>query len=246
MWKFINLVVLFMLGICVARAEEPLDVYIFAGQSNMAAKGSEYDKLPAELQREQKSVFVFGENRWISLAPSQDARFGPEISCAATLSEALGKPFGIVKHAKGGTSLAEKWDPDDPESLYAELKAMVDAARASRPIRVVGMFWMQGEKDSKTQAYAEAYQKNLEHFIQRTRADFRSPDMVFIAGRVNPPKSKYPFVEIVRTAQEQCVVENYNFIDCDDLPKLKDKIHYNTDGVVEMGRRFANKITERR
>jgi len=151
----------------------------------------------------------------------------------------LEKPFGIIKHGQGGTSLAERWNPQDSSSLYAELKAKVDAARASRPIRVVGMFWMQGEKDSKTQAYAEAYQKNLEQFIQQARADFGSPDMVFIAGRVNPPVSKYPYVKTVRAAQERCASKNYYFVDCDGLPKLKDHVHYNTDGLVEMGRRFA-------
>lgn len=223
----------------LANAEKPLDVYIFAGQSNMMAKGSEYDKLPAELQGEQKNVLVFGDAGWMPLVPTEDARFGPEISCAAMLFQSLEKPFGIIKHGQGGTSLAERWNPQDPQSLYAELKSKVDAARASRPIRIVGMFWMQGEKDSKTKEFAETYRSNLERFIQKARIDFDSPDMIFVAGRVNPPVSKYPYVETVRTAQERCASKDYYFVDCDGLPKIKDRVHYNTDGLVEMGRRFA-------
>ncbi|MCF7818382.1 MAG: sialate O-acetylesterase [Kiritimatiellales bacterium] len=216
----------------------PLDVYICAGQSNMQGARSEKSALPAELQAQQDMVFVFDGTQWTPMNPP-DKSFGPEISFAFEMQKALKRPIGIIKHSKGGTNLAKDWSPADPKSLYAQLKRKVDAARESRTINIQGMIWMQGERDSRDEAMASAYQQNLENLIATARRDFGSPEMVFVAGRVNP---LYPFVGQVRTAQENCQAAHYFHIDCDDLPKYEDHLHYTTEGQVLLGQRFAKKI----
>ena len=105
---------------------------------------------------------------------------------------------------------------------------------------MVGMIWMQGESDSRDKNMAEAYSKNLADFIQTLRKDFKSPAMFFVAGRVNPPKDRFPYGDIVRNAQEKCTVPGYAFVDCDTLEKTHDRLHYNTRGLVDMGYRFAD------
>ncbi len=218
----------------------PLEVYICAGQSNMQGARSQKALLPPELQAVQENIYVFDGADWRRMEPAEQG-FGPEISFAVQMQAAGGKPIGIIKYSKGGTSLARDWNPQDPKSLYAELRRRVEAARRSMPIQLKGMIWMQGERDSREESMASAYRENLERLIQAARRDFDSPVMGFVAGRVNP---LYPFVDRVRRAQESCRAEKYAFIDCDDLAKYDDNLHYDTASIVEMGRRFAARLIE--
>ncbi len=217
----------------------PLDVYICAGQSNMQGARSQKSLLPPELRTVQENIFVFDGADWRRMEPAEQG-FGPEISFAVQMQAASGKPVGIIKYSKGGTSLGRDWNPKDPDSLYAKLRQRVGAARQSMPIQLKGMIWMQGERDSRDETMAAAYRENLESFIQTARRDFKVPQMGFVAGRVNP---LYPFVDQVRLAQESCRSEKYAIINCDDLIKYGDNLHYDTPSIVEMGRRFAARLT---
>ncbi|MCF7818957.1 MAG: sialate O-acetylesterase, partial [Kiritimatiellales bacterium] len=219
---------------------EPLDVYVCAGQSNMAGAG-EKASLPPELQAAQTNVFVFNGTGWDVMEPTATG-VGPEISFAYAMQQALGKPIGIILHAVGGTNLATNWNPlltADAGNLYAVLTNKVEAARQTREINVKGMIWMQGENDSKKADMAAAYGQNLTNLVLAARADFQNPSMSFVAGRVNP---LYAYVALVRAAQESCALPGYSWVDCDDLPKNPDNLHYNTDGQVLLGQRFAAKI----
>ncbi|MFA7369322.1 MAG: sialate O-acetylesterase, partial [Kiritimatiellales bacterium] len=218
----------------------PLDVYVCAGQSNMAGAGTK-DGLPPELQAPQPNVFVFDGSGWTVMEPAATG-VGPEISFAYEMQKALNKPIGIILHAKGGTNLATNWNPlltAEAGNLYVVLTNKVEAARQTREIHVKGMLWMQGENDSRSADMAAAYGSNLTNLIQAARADFQNPAMPFVAGRVN---CSYPYTGLVRTAQETCTVPGYYWVNCDDLPKNPDNLHYNTDGQVLLGQRFAQSI----
>ena len=236
------LATMFMLGERALAEEKPLKVFVLAGQSNMRGRRAKVSEIPGDLKGEQKEVLFFGGRQWTPLAPGKTEKqgFGPEISFARGMSEKLNEPIGTIKHSVGGSSLAVRWSPSDPKSLYAQLVKKVEAARKSRRIKIVGMLWMQGERDARDRKMAGAYAPNLAALIEAARKDFKSPDMFFIAGRVNPPKRGYRFVDVVRKAQEECRASNYAFIDCDALQKGPDNLHYTTEGYVEMGYRFAD------
>ena len=121
------------------------------------------------------------------------------------------------------------------------MKALVEDAGKKKKIEIVGMLWMQGESDAKPQ-FASAYGENLKNFIETVRKDFENPDLFFVAGRINPTKQNYDqkLVRIVRTAQESCPLEGYAWVDCDDLTKVGDNVHYDTEGLVELGYRMAD------
>jgi Carbohydrate esterase, sialic acid-specific acetylesterase len=219
----------------------PLKVFVLAGQSNMVGSRAVAAELPEALQGIQEQAFFFDGQAWVALAPgvTEETGFGPELSFACQMTATLKEPVGIIKHSVGGTDLAERWDPVNPKSLYAELVEKVRAARESRPVEVVGMLWMQGERDSKDAEMAAAYGDNLGELIKSARRHFENPDMPFVAGRVNPPEAEFLHVGLVRNAQEECRLGQYAFIDCDTLPKGPDNLHYDTEGVVTMGERFA-------
>lgn len=229
-----------------AYAEAPLKVVVCAGQSNMLGKRSTVAELPEALQGTQQNLLInFESDGWEPLVPGksygkyQAKGFGPEVSFAAALSAALNEPIGIIKHSQGGTNLAGQWSGGKP---YERLAEAVQKAKASKNIEIIAMLWMQGESDCKEQAMAESYQANLEALIQRCRDDFESPNMIFIAARVNPEGERFAYTDVVRTAQETCSAANYAYIDCDSLPKVDDGVHYSTAGIVEMGQRFADKL----
>ena len=232
----------FMLGETVLAEEKPLKVFVLAGQSNMAGRLAKLSELPDDLKGEQKEAFFFNGQRWIPLTPgkTESRGFGPEIPFAHRMTEKLGEPVGIIKFARGGSNLAEQWSPTNPESFYVRLLGMVEAAQKSRKIKVVGMLWMQGERDAKLRKMAEAYAENLAKFILAARNDYKNPELFFVAGRVNPPKRKFPFVDAVRKAQEECKAPHYALINCDTLKKGPDNVHYATQGYIDMGTKFAD------
>ena len=222
-------------------AERPLKVFICAGQSNMGGARAKASELPAELKAPQRNALFWDGKAWIALAPGKTERkgFGPEISFAHAISAAIREPVGIIKHSVGGTDLASQWSPKNRNSLYAALLRKVKAAGKARRIEIIGFLWMQGERDSRDKAKAEAYAKNLAGLVRAARKDLGAPRMLFVAGRVNPPAGVYKYVGLVRKAQETCAEPGYAFIDCDTLSKGADNLHYDTRGLVEMGKRFA-------
>lgn len=227
-----------------SAADEPLTVFVFAGQSNMVGKRARAEELPKTYSGEQKNVLLFDGKRWLPYRPGlgQPAGFGPEVSAAYELAAKLGTPVGIIKHSVGGTNLAVQWNPAAKKSLYSTLKDKVAAAGKARPIKVVGAFWMQGGADAKSKEMAGAYADNLDKLIAAMRRDFDNPTLPFVAGRSGSssttPPPRYPSLPEVRAAQEQ-VRKHYAWVDCDNLTRGPDKIHYDTPGLVDLGRRMA-------
>jgi len=219
-------------------AGEKLLVFVLAGQSNMQGSG-EGAKLPAQLKAPQKDVLVFDGKGWQPLKPG--GRFGPEVTFGRDMAKALGRPVGIIKFAVGGTNLAYNWHPKVAKNLYAKTLALVNAAKKSRPIEIAGMLWMQGERDSLFGGMAEKYAANLKELVTSARKDYEAPQMPFVLGRVNPP-ARYKFAGKVRKAQQEIAEPKTAWIDCDDLPKHRDNLHYNTQGQITLGERFAAAI----
>jgi hypothetical protein len=220
-----------ILALSMAHAGEPVPVFILAGQSNMDGRADPAG-LPADLPP-PANVLVFTGSDWGQLRPGK--QFGPEISFGPAMATALGREIGLVKFAKGGTNLAADWKPDGG-GCYGLLLKRVQAAVASRQIRLAGLLWVQGESDGKDTAMASAYLDNFVVLVGRLRADFQVPDLPVVALRVNPP---FPHAPAVRAALEKPGLARYAWVDGDDLAKAKDKLHYDAAGQIELGRRLA-------
>lgn len=226
-----------------ATAEDaPLPVFLLAGQSNMAGHGF-VKELPKEKLAAQPDVLFYAKDEWLPLEPGKvpaETKFGPEVSFGQAMAKHLGKTVGLIKSAQGGTDLAERWSPHNEGNMsFKSFVKKVKAAQKSRKIVIVGMIWMQGEADAKDEAMAKAYQKNLVTFIQTLRLEFGVADMPFVCGRINPVAAKYTSVPAVRAAQESVKMPGYLMIDCDNLSKGHDNIHYNAEGQLQLGELFA-------
>jgi lysophospholipase L1-like esterase len=225
-----------------AKPQEELPVFVLAGQSNMQGLGRTYE-LPGPLRLADPKVLIFDNNArtWKPYQPHPKG-FGPELMFGREMAKAMGKPIGMIKYSGSGSDLFMTWNPAGPkENLYYKLVALVQQAKKTRPIRIMGMCWMQGERDSRGERLAVKYAENLDRLVTRSRADFGAEAMPFVLGRVNPPES-YGAREIVRKAQAAIALPGTAWIDCDALPMHPDKLHYNTAGQLKLGRLFAEKM----
>ena len=251
MKRFLLILVIGVLlkGFSGAKESQPLPTFIFAGQSNMVGKRCKVENLPQDLQMENPNALFFDakNEKWIPIAPGKTeiSGFGPEIAFAVEMSEDLNQTIGIIKHSRGGTNLYTQWNPENPNSLYAELNRKVEAARKLRSIQVIGMIWVQGGADSKSEMMSKAYSENLKQLIQRSRKDFQNPDMPFLSGRIPAKSSKTkPHWRIVRSAQQDLQLQGYQWVNCDDISTGSDNIHYDEAGMVKLGERQAKMMLE--
>ena len=225
-----------------AADEEPLPVFLLAGQSNMEGCAIVAD-LPEEKRQKQEQVLFFDKDQWLPLEPGtvpEGKRFGPEVSFGQAMAKHLGKTVGLVKVASGGTDLAERWSPDGNKNVcYRNFIKKVKDAQKNRKIEIKGMIWMQGGADAKNEDSAKAYKDNLTRFIESLRKEFDAPGMPFVCGRSNPEATKFAYIQDVRTAQESVALPGYLWFDCDAITKGADNVHYNAAGQLVAGELFA-------
>jgi len=128
---------------------------------------------------------------------------------------------------------------------------------------IKAMTWQQGEADARDIAgldNSNAYAKNLKHFIARVREQFATPEMLFVYGYVIPlEQPRFTGRKEVRQAQfdiyqksgRAMATKGALLVQTDDLPLRcnepginmpKDKVHFNTLGQLELGRRYASAI----
>jgi hypothetical protein len=253
----------------VARAEEPIRVYVFAGQSNMVGK----DTLASDLPRIAPSAMVPSPSvqfwgpiadfptSWGPLrAPTEIVQprthqgFGPEIGAGPLLARMHpDSTIAIVKFASSGTSLYRDWNPNRPDGLYPQMIERVRSAIANlrssgtrAPVRLAGFFWMQGEADSDRLKQARNYEANLEAFVRAVRKDLRAPSLPFVFGRIadlrRESTAHFQYSNIVRSGQGEVArtVPNTFMVSTDDLERSPaQRIHFSSRGTYELGRSFV-------
>jgi len=173
-------------------------VFVFAGQSNAVGVDT-LDELRADQRAPQPNVLFYGPNEtgntWSPLTPCSNSPslggcFGPEISTAKTISNALGGALvAEVKLAVGATALFDRWNPAGGD-LYNSMVARVNQSIADLQTQkgytgyVAGFFWMQGESDAMSDDFRDDYAANLRNLIASVRRDFNSPNLPFVFGQI--------------------------------------------------------------
>jgi len=241
-------------------------VFILAGQSNMVGGGKSDDLSVSYLTIPDRFTYyrqcqTDQIRRMITFTDSINT-FGPEV----TFGHAIKKAFPndsiiIVKCARGGASLYNAFYPggSDKERALAVQAGLsyydwfnktidlINMATKNKECSFEGVFWMQGERDCRFENPAAEYLENLKYLADSLRSFLNAPKMVFISGRVNPPDDgRYPLQDQVRNAQEALVKHSppASWVNCDNLEKHSDDLHYNSNGQLELGRLFAEKYLE--
>ncbi len=249
------------------------DLWLLAGQSNMQGVGNSKGAAPPhprvklfamndEWRPAEEPLHLLAESRDIVHNPRaqrQEEGFradttgwtkgaGLGLPFAALVSEATGRPIGLIANAHGGTSM-ERWSPSERSkggrSLYGSMYRRFQLLGS--PIR--GMLWYQGESDANEDA-APLYKERFMAFIEAVREDFGQPELPFYMvqiGRyvspVNLDNPRRPDTwDQVQDAQYEIAREmkDVHLVAAVDLP-LDDPIHVGTDGLKVLGERLAKR-----
>lgn len=248
----------------IARGEERALVFLLAGQSNMGGMGVAAE-IPAEMKVMPQNVTLIVNGRNVKGFPQ--GNFGPEVGIALELGKRLPqRRVVLVKFAVGGTSQLA-WSPEyDAErvqrinfshdvragSLYPKMVAEWKQAFPDGTVRPDAILWMQGESDAILSELGHEYRANIERLITHLRQDLQAPEAPFIIGEINPPliaesiHYKFPAVNEVIAAQRAAAKEMKQvfIVTTGGLGKRPDEVHYNTDGQLELGKRFAQRLLE--
>lgn len=235
-------------------------VFLLGGQSNMGGvgHGRELPGTPLEKyyapQAGVKMWNVWNKN-WSTLSSQFDGSdcMGPEVSFGYEMHAAFpNDDIYLVKWSYGGTSLGADWKPgDDPGWCYREFRSAAQAAiknldDAQLAPAVAGMLWMQGEADAANPDLTPSYQTNLAEFIAAVRKEFNTPEMPFVLGRIIQGYGTPENNASIRTAQVTVptLVAHTAWVNTDDLqisPEIP--LHFGTQGQIDLGIRFAEKLT---
>lgn len=278
----ISLLTLFCL---CSMGQDKVQVLFLGGQSNMAGRGvyadlSDADK--ARIEKVSKRVMVSAQGRdAYPLSYYTDGKhqkeFGPELFIGLKLAEAYpDRSFLFIKRAVGGTSLHGAWSPDWTEAkalasergearqkmkLYGEhiadiKKNLGKLKQKGKRYEIIGMAWMQGEKDSRLELSATKYEVNLKRLIGAYRTEFKLPNMPFVLGQINNPvRGKKDYQN--GPAEVRRAIENVSNSDHNvkmiptstdpswkDFPKREDNVHYTAEGQKRLGTAMGKALLE--
>lgn len=243
-----------LLALITVNASGEARIFLLAGQSNMSGAGL-FDQLKKSEQEPPERVKIWHKNQWQPIGPgvsANEGRFGPELSFGRAMQKAYPKDdIYLIKTAAGGTSMHKHWKVTGGSSPM--LKKFLTTAHAAMDnldderikFTIDGMLWMQGESDADQGKGAE-YEDSLKAFIKEMRREFKEREMPFVMGRILPtfdkPAGNGP---LVRAAQET-VAEEVKSVACFDTDRLDriNKGHYNHEGQLELGKRFAKHLLE--
>ncbi|KAL8494512.1 hypothetical protein ACS0TY_025353 [Phlomoides rotata] len=219
------------------------NIFILAGQSNMAGRGQEICtyckpgpnilKLNPALQWEEARDPLHK-----GIDKNKTEGVGPGMPFATRLLEL--KPgygvIGLVPCASGGTSLAWWQKDSNYENLYVNL---IERSRASLKEGGVirALLWYQGEADSAsvvTSIYGEKFKK----FVSDVRTDLQLPNLPVIQVAINKRLDQ----EDSEIRKQQLGVKFPNVVTVDAKGSsyiLADSIHLDTAGATHVGQMLA-------
>lgn len=232
-------------------AEPPADLQLFllAGQSNMAGRGvvEAQDRVP-----HPRIWMLNTEGKWVpAIDPVQYDKpdivgVGPGRSFALALVAA--DPdihVGLIPAAHGGSPIAT-WKPGvwlDQTDDYPWDEAIRRTHLAQQHGTLRAILWHQGEADCHA-GRSEHYAERLHDLIARFRAEFDDPELPFIAGQLGSwpgalsGEHRDRIDEAHRKLPEH--VPHSALVSSDGLsPKTGDFYHFDAASARELGRRYA-------
>jgi len=199
--------------------------------------------------------------------------FGPELAFAQALRELEPKQnVALIKYARSGTSIDPEasmgfgcwysgYKDGKGMNQYDHFLATVRQALSVEDIdndgqkdilEPAGIIWMQGESDAAySEEIARRYENNLKQLIKQMRIDIGVKTLPVVIGQISDSGKDvdgkvWNYSEIVRDAQRAFVErdEYAALVSETDNYGYSDTAHYDTMGVIELGRRFAEEIVQ--
>lgn len=223
------------------------DLYLLAGQSNMAGRGtvetSDRVPVPGIMMLDRTMTWVPAVDPVHFDKPS--AGVGPGRAFAMAVHEVAGlRAIGLVPTAVGGSPISS-WEPgafDAATKTHPYDDAIARARVARHEGRFRAILWHQGEADA-TPELSALYADRLRTVITRLRTELGDPTLPFIIGQLGQfPRSGWSAAkERVDSAQRAVAasVPGVAFVSSDGLRHRGDSLHFDSASARELGRRYA-------
>ncbi len=265
-----------VLAACCQRTDAdepgPFNVFVLAGQSNMAGADSVvgpagFLQTPADRATLFTTAPLPDGAKSDSFVPWQGIQghkvkgklsHGPEVGIARELHQAGWRNVAIIKvHANfGGNHKVWPWGKGG--YLFNAWTKFIDdrlneLRKRGRSIRIRGFVWHQGIDDAIHGQFAKSYERNLTHLIGALRERYKAKNAPFVLARsVNsqiaqpkPDPAKKSPMAAVRRAQMRMptLVQHVACINVDDLPNVNTH-HFPAAGQLVIGGRFGQAILQ--
>ncbi len=222
-------------------------LYLLAGQSNMAGRGTveTVDKTP------RPRVWALNKtNEWVlAIEPLHFDKptvvgVGPGLAFGKLMAAQDTSVFiGLIPAAAGGSAI-DAWTPGgyhEQTKSHPYDEAIRRAKIALRIGTLKGVLWHQGESNSQPELTA-TYEQKLTQLISRFRQEFNQPDLPVVVGTLG----EFYVGKTPPAAQINAILRNLPNRDlrtaCVDAAGLTDKgdqTHFDAPSARELGRRYA-------
>jgi len=228
-------------------AKEKFQIFLLAGQSNMAGRGKigPEDKVPYP-----RVLVLSKEGVWKpAVAPLHYDKSAAGVGLGRSFAIALAEKYpditiGLVPAACGGSSISS-WVPggyhgQTKSNPYDDAVSRTKIAMTSGELK--GILWHQGESDTGAERSAK-HEQQLKDLINRFRVEFSNPTLPFVIGQLGqftekPWNSGRTKVDQAQRAVAK-EVPHCAFVSSDGLTSNSDIVHFNTESLHEFGRRYA-------
>ena len=247
---FLLLLGIFLGKIHTLHAQEPLKIFIYAGQSNAEGRAASFENIPPGTDdgnilfawniQAARNFLAVG---WDTLQPvprlnSSNYIHAGELAFARNLYAEGLEDIGVIKVTKAGTSLDIPWNPTGPRTSsmsgtgtggmywlminFVEQK-LADLDAMGIPYELEALVWHQGEGDTNP-VRAPRYETNFQNFADSIKVHL-SPDIELYAAKIYNPSADPANVALVQQAL-MTVATNNNHVHFVDL----DSIYYDETG----------------
>lgn len=232
--------------------KKDFQLFLLAGQSNMAGRGKADEKSHAvdprilALNKQDAWQVAMDPLHWDK--PAAGTGIGrPFASIIADKNP--GTAIGLIPTACGGSPI-QTWKPGE---FWNQTKShpwddsITRAKLAMKNGTLKGILWHQGESDSN-EAAAPAYEQNLEDLIRRFRKELDAPELPFIIGQLGrfPAKPWDKNREAVDAAQRAVAakMKNVRFVEIPNPESIGDHLHFNTPTLRKFAKGYADAYLE--
>jgi hypothetical protein len=235
-------------GNTASKSSTELQLFLLAGQSNMAGRGkveaqdSVVNPRVLKLDRSMSWVPAVDPLHWdkpavVGVGPGRS--FGLALAARDTTAR-----IGLIPAAVGGSPISS-WEPGALDSAtrthpYDDALERLRIAQKSGTLR--GILWHQGESDA-TPALSVRYAERLRALIARFRADAGDPNLPFIIGELGKFNGKPWTADVARVDSVHraiaASVPNVAYVPSEGLVDKGDRLHFDAASQRTFGERYA-------